>query len=242
MAALYDGFRIDHLIGLYRTYGKPPDGEPFFTPGDEPSQLAQGERVLRAFQESGATVLAEDLGVIPDFVRASMARLGVPGSKVLRWERHWHDPGQPFVDPAEFPPASMAITGTHDTETLVEWWERAPADERQRVLELPLLRHLATDDPTGAVEWTPGLRDALLESAFAAGSNDTFATLQDVFGWRDRINTPATISPANWTWRTPWPLDVWSTRPEPAERAEWCRRMARRAHRLADAKRAGSID
>lgn len=231
MAALYDGFRVDHLIGFYRTYGKPRGGTPFFTPADEARQLEQGERVLRAFQDSGAIVLAEDLGVIPDFVRESMARLGVPGSKVLRWERHWHDPGQPFIDPAEFPPASMAITGTHDTETLVEWWERAPAEERRRALELPFLRHLSSDDPASAVDWTPAIRDALLETAFAAGSDDVFVTLQDVFGWRDRINTPATVGPANWTWRPPWPLDMWSARPEAVDRAEWCRRITLRAGR-----------
>ena len=79
MAALYDGFRVDHLIGFYRTYGKPPGGPPFFSPGDEPSQIAQGERVLRVFLGSGAEVVAEDLGVIPDFARASLARLESPG-------------------------------------------------------------------------------------------------------------------------------------------------------------------
>jgi len=28
--------------------------------------------------------------------------------------------------------------------------------------------------------------------------------VQDVFGWRDRINEPATISGSNWTFRPPW--------------------------------------
>ena len=41
------------------------------------------------YQESGAEIIAEDLGTVPDFVRASLRRLGVPGFKVLRWERHW---------------------------------------------------------------------------------------------------------------------------------------------------------
>ena len=31
--------------------------------------------------------------------------------------------------------------------------------------------------------------------------------VQDVFGWRDRINTPAVVDEANWTWRLPWPVD-----------------------------------
>ena len=32
-------------------------------------------------------VIAEDLGVIPPFVRASLGSLGVPGYKVMRWEK-----------------------------------------------------------------------------------------------------------------------------------------------------------
>jgi 4-alpha-glucanotransferase len=79
MAALYDGYRVDHLVGLYRTFGRPPVGEPFFNPFDEPTQIAQGETILRMLAETGAAIIAEDLGVVPDFVRASLSRLGVPG-------------------------------------------------------------------------------------------------------------------------------------------------------------------
>ena len=42
-------------------------------------------------REPGAEIIAEDLGIVPDFVRESLARLGVPGYKVFRWERHWHE-------------------------------------------------------------------------------------------------------------------------------------------------------
>ena len=92
------------------------------------------------FLASGATIVAEDLGVVPDFVRAAMTRLGVPGCKVFRWERHWDQPGHPFVDPAEYPVRSMATTGTHDTEPLVTWWRDAPAEERAAAVALPLVR------------------------------------------------------------------------------------------------------
>lgn len=231
MAALYSGFRIDHLIGFYRTYGKPPGGPPFFTPADEPSQLAQGERVLAAFREAGALVVAEDLGVIPDFVRESLARLGVPGCKVLRWERRWHDEGQPFIDPREFPAQSLAMTGTHDTEPLAVWWERATDDERRKAMALPALAALATGDAISR-DWTPGVRDALLSAAYSAGSDDVFLPVQDVFGWHARVNTPATVGPENWTWRLPWAIDRWPDVGEARERAEWCRRQAAATGRL----------
>jgi 4-alpha-glucanotransferase len=88
-------------------------------------QTALGERILRIFGDAGAEIIAEDLGVIPDFVRQSLARLGIPGYRVFRWERHWHQPRQPYRDPSEYPPASVATSGTHDTEPLVIWWEGA---------------------------------------------------------------------------------------------------------------------
>src|SRR6185295_8251519 len=116
-ADLFDGYRVDHLVGFFRTYLRPLDGStPAFTPSLEPEQVALGERVLAVMRAPGAEIIAEDLGVVPDFVRASLARLDVPGYKVFRWERQWHTPGEPFKDPVAYPPASVATSGTHDTE------------------------------------------------------------------------------------------------------------------------------
>jgi 4-alpha-glucanotransferase len=229
MAALFDGFRVDHLVGFYRTYGRPAAGEAFFSPADEPSQLRQGEAVLSIFRDSGAEILAEDLGVVPDFVRASLARLGVPGSKVLRWERLWHFVGQPFVEPAAYPPLSVAMTGTHDTEALAAWWDAAPQAERTAALYLRGFRERGLVD--SAEGWTERLRDAFLELAYHAGSNDVFFPMQDLFGWRDRVNTPATVTAANWTWRLPWPVDRLQEEPAAAERARFCRALARASGR-----------
>ena len=51
-------------------------------PAGNPAQLAHGERVMGAMLEgakaTGSTLIAEDLGVIPDFVRQSLTALGVP--------------------------------------------------------------------------------------------------------------------------------------------------------------------
>ena len=43
--------------------------------------------------------------------------------------------------------------------------------------------------------------------------------IQDLFGWLDRINTPATIGPDNWTWLLPWPSDRLLDVPEARGRA-----------------------
>ena len=57
-------------------------------------------------------------------------------------------------------------------------------------------------------------RDAFLEALFSSGSDLLILPVQDVFGWPDRINQPATVGTQNWTWKLPWPSDRLLTEPE----------------------------
>jgi 4-alpha-glucanotransferase len=50
--------------------------------------------------------------------------------------------------------------------------------------------------------------------------------IQDVFGWKDRINTPALINDDNWTWRLPWLVEDMRDQPVARERAAFARRLA----------------
>jgi 4-alpha-glucanotransferase len=229
MASLFDALRIDHVVGLYRSYGKPPGGKPYFIPADQPSQLAQGEAVIAALKQSGIELFAEDLGVVPDWVRESLTRLGVPGCRVLRWERDWHAPGSPFLDPGDYPPLSVAMSGTHDTEPVALWWDESPEDDRAALFALPFFVARGLRDPNQP--WTPALGDALLELAYRSGSNDLFLPIQDLFGWRDRVNTPGTVGRENWTWCLPWPVDRLLDVGEAAERARFGRALARETGR-----------
>jgi 4-alpha-glucanotransferase len=229
-AALYDGCRVDHLVGLYRTYGRPVVGEPFFNPADESMQIAQGEAILRVFLASGMRIIAEDLGVVPPFVKASLERIGVPGCRVLRWERHWDRPGHPFIDPADYPANSVAMTGTHDTTSAAEWWTTAPEEERRALLAL--LVPPGADAPDPEMPWSDALRDAVLAVICRAASTEVFLPLQDVFGWPDRLNLPGTVGEHNWTWRLPWPVDRFTAVPEAVERADFSRALARASGRL----------
>jgi 4-alpha-glucanotransferase len=235
-ADLYDGYRVDHLVGFYRTFFRPHDGgEPQFTPASEDQQVSLGERVLCVFREPGAEIIAEDLGVVPDFVRESLARLAVPGYKVFRWEREWHEPGQPFRDPHQYPPVSVATSGTHDTEPLAVWWRGAPSEEREAVLAIPAIAHRIADEERQRVLDSPDLsnhgREAFLETLFESGSNLLILPIQDIFGWSDRINQPATVGDDNWTWRLPWPVDRLSTEPEAMAVANQLREWAEKHHR-----------
>ena len=224
MAAMFDGFRIDHLVGFYRTYWRPSNGDPpFFVPSEEDDQRQLGEEVVAAFASAGAALIAEDLGTIPDFVRASLQALELPGYKVLRWERDWHAEGQPFHDPMQYVSTSLATTGTHDTDMLADWWDAAAGDERAALLALP---DLSSRGFTPQQPFDDALRDALLDLMMHSGSDLVVFPLQDVFGWRDRINVPATVGPENWSWACPVPVDRLLDDPIARERAEMLRRMA----------------
>jgi 4-alpha-glucanotransferase len=178
---------------------------------------------MQVFQGSGAAILAEDLGTVPDFLRESLNDLGVPGYKVFRWERAWKTEGQPFLDPRGYAALSVTTTGTHDTESLSEWWDAAPIEERAEVVKVP---DLAGAGFSAESPFDARLRDALLATIYRSGANLVLLPLQDIFGWRDRINVPGTVGSGNWTWRLPFPVGDLLTRSEATERATFLRRLA----------------
>lgn len=263
---LFDGFRVDHVIGFYRTYVRPiplpgeeteaapppaPAADPddaeaaeaaavaaavskaFFTPAEEHHQRALGEHIIGVFRASGAYIIAEDLGTVPDFVRESLEQLRVPGYRVLRWEREWNQPGQPFRDPARYPARSLATTGTHDTDPLAIAWDDAPREEREAIAALAGLGDSAgAGSGAGDREFDNEVRDAVLKLLYASGSDLLITPIQDLFGWRDRINTPATVGDDNWTWRLPWAVDRLDDEAEARERAGTLREWAASTNRL----------
>jgi 4-alpha-glucanotransferase len=99
------------------------------------------------------------------------------------------------------------MTGTHDTEPLALWWESLPAKE-QDVWGLP------------DRSFTEEVRDGLLQRIYDAGSNLVLLPVLDVFGWRERINQPATISKSNWSFVPPWPVERWGDEPVARDAAD----------------------
>ena len=193
--ALYDLFRVDHVVGLYRTFAIPGNdgGTSGFVPPHEHEQRDQGHTLIATLVEQArpARLIAEDLGTVPQWVRASLTQLHVPGYRVLRWE---FEQGR-MIDPRTYPALSVATTGTHDTDTLVEWWKTLGPAERAAALEALDLRSVAP-------RW-PAPHLPLLQRMYEAGSCLTILPLQDLFGWSERINVPGTVTDDNWSYRLP---------------------------------------
>jgi 4-alpha-glucanotransferase len=201
---LYDLFRIDHVVGLYRTYAIPlrDGGTAGFVPREEPDQRAHGHDLMRAIvaEAAPAGVVAEDLGTVPDWVRDDLTSLGIPGYRVFRWERHGHA----FIDPRTYPALSVATSGTHDTDTLLTWWDDLDTADRAAVTQLlDLDSPTPTDHCSRMTDNAPLPLLPLLRRLYDAGSLMTILPVQDLFGWPERINVPATVGGENWSYRLP---------------------------------------
>lgn len=202
-AELFDGVRLDHVVGYYRVYVRPLDGTPFFRPPEEDAQIALGERLLSLAREASGGALdliGEDLGSVPDVVRQSLHRLGVPGFRVLRWEDDWGT----FRDPRGCPELSVATTGTHDTSSLATWWE----DELTPELRAALATVPDFAEPRDRGDrLTSDVHAALLRGLYGASSRLVILPFIDAYGGRERINVPSTVQDTNWTYRVPWTVD-----------------------------------
>jgi 4-alpha-glucanotransferase len=209
---LYDLYRLDHLVGFFRLYAIPEGKDAtkgHFVPKHPAQWKKLGEEILTTLIRTTTMLpLGEDLGDVPPLVRQSMQELGVPGMKVLRWERHWST-NRSFISPSSFSPESLTTVSTHDSSTLREWW----AEDREASQE-------AADDY--GLEWeptcTPPLLFDLLLLSHRSGSlihcnllNEYLAIFPEL-SWadpaRERINIPGTIRPTNWTYRIHVPLET----------------------------------
>lgn len=221
-AALFDRFRIDHLVGFFRQWVRKDGEKGFFVPADEKEQRARGEKVLRAMLEAAGpgAVIAEDLGVIPPFVRETMTRLGLPGYKVLPWEKD-----EKFFprDPRGFPELSVATWSTHDTPPITAWWADLEDWERERLAALDAM-------PLDLPE--PQRELALLKLLFSAKSELTLVLVNELLGDKERINTPGTVNDENWTWRLPRPIEDLGEDPKLAERFAAIRELVETSGRL----------
>jgi len=227
-------FRIDHAPGFFRIYSFPwtPDRNAEFVslnktqtaartggrqPGFKPfpddtfkhraANQKQGEEILRVLLEAaGETVIvAEDLGVVPDYMRAALRKLGIPGFRIPSFFR---EPDGRYSDPARYPRLSLAQPATHDHPPLAavwaEHWQNIDAgrDVETHLRELRWWMDFAgIDQEETPREFTGRLHEAYLRAVLQSNSWLVVVMITDVFGQRQRFNTPGSVSPDNWSIR-----------------------------------------
>jgi len=153
------------------------------------------------------TVVAEDLGMVPDYVPPTLEKLGIPGFRIPSFFR---DPDGNYEDPTEYPRLSLAQPATHDHPPLAAMWHECWADidaggdvDKNRG-DLEALMDFAglKDEPPPR-----GLDDRFHEGFTRAVMNSNswlvVFQIQDVFGLTARFNTPGSIAATNWTQRFP---------------------------------------
>lgn len=201
----YHIYRLDHIVGFFRIWGIPLHGratEGHFIPEDKNSWIPQGETILKMMLSSCDILpIGEDLGVVPTEVRECLTRLGICGTKVMRWERRWEgDLG--FINTKDYPKMSMTTVSTHDSETLQLWWKNQP-DEAKAFCQF---KHWNYEERLSKERHFEILRDSHhSESFFHINLLQEYLALVDGLTWPnpedERINVPGIISPNNWSYR-----------------------------------------
>ncbi len=201
----YNLYRIDHIIGFFRIWAV-KKGDPAKNGGYVPKELtlakAQGEKILRSLISFTKMLpIGEDLGLDTYLARASMKGLGIPGTKIPRWERYYRTTKE-FIPYGEYSPISLTTLSTHDSETLEEWWMNAPKESQD-------FCHFHSYEYSPKL--TPKLREQILKDAHCSSSLfhinllNEYLPLFPNLAWPDpkqeRINFPGTILPYNWCYR-----------------------------------------
>lgn len=202
----YDLFRLDHIVGFFRLWAIPPGKKASagsFRPDDFEKQMEDGEAILRKLITSTSMLpIGEDLGVVPQEVRHVMAKLGICGTKVVRWERQWEADGHPFIPGDHYPEISVTTVSTHDSEPLQLWWKELPKEAAGYAQKhgWSYESHLSPDH----------LREMLKEShstksLFHINPLQEYLALFPELIWggpeEERINVPGTTAATNWSYR-----------------------------------------
>jgi 4-alpha-glucanotransferase len=204
-SSLYHFYRIDHIVGFFRLWGIPPTKTPSegsFFPKEAEKWIPHGKKILSMMLESSPLLpIGEDLGIVPDMFKEEMHKLGICGTKIMRWERLW-ETDKSFIDPKTYDPLSMTTVSTHDSDTLKLWW-----------------RHYTQEAKDYCVfkgwSYEPFLSDERLEEilkdSHSSGSlfhinllNEYLALYPDLVSYApnlERINIPGKVLDTNWTYR-----------------------------------------
>lgn len=185
---MFSVVRVDHFRG-FESYWAVPAGDENAMGGE----WREGPRMqlfsaLMGALGSPLPLIAEDLGDITHAVHALREKAGLPGMAVMQFA--FDEGGYSSYLPHCHAENCVVYTGTHDNDTLCGWQTSARAGEVEFAK-----RYLSASDET--------LCGEIINAALNSAAKLAVVPLQDFFylGGEARINTPGTVSDANWTWR-----------------------------------------
>jgi len=149
---------------------------------------------------SDMLLCGEDLGMVPTCVLGVMNQLGILSLEIQRWPKVY---GAVFSDPASAPYMSVVSSGTHDMETLRQWWQD---DEKVRSKFAKQMLVITLPEPELTGKIARRIIQQLLDSPamWAVFPLQDFLAMDETLRSEDiegeRINIPA-ITPFYWRWR-----------------------------------------
>lgn len=187
---LFDIVRIDHFRA-FDTYWKIPASCPTAVEGEWVE--APGYEVIDTLKEKipGVNLVAEDLGDLRPEVLTLKDHYHFKGMKILVFSI---DTNRKYAYDQFHDVENMIIyTGTHDNDTLMEWYEGLSCAKRRKVRRF--LKRQGCKQ--GSV------KDRLI--AYTLGSAAEFAILPAAdflgLGKKAHMNTPGTVGSPNWEWK-----------------------------------------
>lgn len=201
----YDIFRLDHIVGFFRIWSIPNghkglDGH--FYPSEESKWVDLGTKNLMLMLQNCVMLpIGEDLGVVSTEIRGCLKKLGICGTKVMRWERYWKG-DLTFINVKDYDAESMTTVSTHDSETLQMWWKnqkeeaqeygRSKSWEYEPILSIEQRKSILSDSHHS----NSLFHINLLNEYLALIPGMTWPNPED-----ERINNPSTPTNKNWTYR-----------------------------------------
>lgn len=192
----FDVIRIDHFRAFDRFFAIPADAE---TAKDGEWLDGPKAELFKGFED--AEIVAEDLGIIDDGVRALLKETGYPGMKVFEFAFDGN-PENEYLPSNIKDENCVAYTGTHDNDTLRSFLDSMDAPTRKAFTKVLETECLNADVPY-ITETTETECESIIELLFSCKANTVILPMHDVvcFGEEARLNAPSTVSAQNWTFR-----------------------------------------
>jgi 4-alpha-glucanotransferase len=182
-----DWIRLDHFRG-FEAYWAIPGGSPTAEYGEwQKGPGAAFFSVLEREFGDPLPLVAEDLGFIVPEVETIRERFGLPGMKILQFA-FCTDSQNSFL-PHNFDANQVVYSGTHDNDTTVGYFQKAPPGELAFAQ-----RYIPSEGKE--IHWD------LVRLAYQSVARLAVIPLQDILGLGStaRMNTPGTCT-GNWGWR-----------------------------------------